>query len=88
MTIIYVLYSFAVEPLGSPFYTGALTIVSVATWIMLVALSISLFLSKEKWSEEMLFDVKKALVVHRWVLAPSSLLFFLSTFLFPLFFLL
>jgi len=88
MTIIYVLHSFAVEPSGSPIYMGALTILSVATWIMLVALSISLFLSRGKCSEEVLSDMKKALVVHRWVLAPSSLLFFLSTFLFPLFFLL
>jgi len=88
VTIIYVLHSFAVESLGSSTYLDVLAMISVVVWIILIVLSISLFLSRRKYSKAMLSNVKQAVLVHRWILAPSSLLFFLSTFLFPIFFLL
>jgi len=87
-TVTYVLNSFAAEPLGSSTYADVLTIISVVNWIALVALSALLFLSREKCSKKALPDVRRALSAHRLLLAPTSLLFFLSAFLFPIFFLL
>lgn len=88
VTISYVIHSFAVEPFGGLTYLDVFTITSVVMWIVLITLSISLFFSRRKCSKMVLSEVKRAVFVHRWVLAPSSLLFFLSTFLFPIFFLL
>lgn len=87
--IIYVLHNFFTSGLsGSSTYTVALPIISIAMWIVLISLSTILFFSGKKCSKKMFSDVEKALLVHRWILAPSSLLFFCFTFLFPIFFLL
>jgi len=89
VAIIYVLHSFATGPFASSTYLEALTMISIVMWVVLIFLSISLFLSRRKYSEKkMLFEVKKAVSVHRWVLAPSSLLFLLATLLSAPFFLL
>jgi hypothetical protein len=85
---IYVLHSFTLGSSGSPIYVGVLPIISIAVWIMLIALSTLLFFSRKKYSKKMFSNVEKALLVHRWILAPASLLFFCFTFLFPIFFLL
>jgi hypothetical protein len=86
-TVIYVLHSFARAPLAGPVYADVLAAASIVSWIALMVLSALLFLSRRKCSRKVLPDVEKALPAHRWLLAPVSVLFFLSTFLFPIFFL-
>lgn len=87
--ITYVFHSFFTSGFsGSSTYTEVLPIISIAMWIMLISFSTILFFSRKKRSKKMISDVEKALLVHRWILAPSSLLFFCFTFLFPIFFLL
>ena len=85
-TIIYVGHSF-LEP-GSLTYLDAFTVTSIAMWVALMVLSISLFLVRKKYSIEMRHDVKKAVSVHRWVIGPSSLIFLLSILIFAPFFIL
>lgn len=85
---IYVLHSFTLGSSGGSIYAGVLPIISIAMWIMLIALSTLLFFSRKKYSKKMFSDVEKALLVHRWILAPASLLFFCFTFMFPILFLL
>lgn len=87
-TVVYVLIKFAAGPLVSLTFADVLTIISVATWIVFIALSASLFFSRKKYSKEVLPDVKLVSAAHRLLLAPTSLLFFFSAFLFPIFFLL
>lgn len=88
VTIVYVLHNYAVVPAGSsalPF--DLMTITSIAAWVALVALAISLF-SVKKCSRKMLPHITDAKNVHRLLLTPSSVLFFFATFMFPIFFIL
>ena len=85
-TIIYVGHSF-LGP-GSLTYLDALSTISIAMWVILMILSISLFLVRKKYSVEMRHDVKKAVSVHRWAIGPSSLIFLLSILVFAPFFVL
>ncbi len=87
-TIIYVLHNFATALPASPMYADVLAVISIVSWITIMALSTQLFLSRKRCSKKVLPDVDKALPAHRWLLAPASVLFFFSTFLFPIFFLL
>lgn len=87
-TVTYVLHSFAATPRGSSMYTDVFAVISIASWIALMILSTLLFFSRKKCSKISLPEVEKALPVHRWLLAPTSVLFFFSTFLFPIFFML
>lgn len=66
----------------------ALTLLSSAAWVGLVALSILLFRSRDIGSKKMLGHVRGAYQTHRLLLAPASLLFFFSTIALPMFFLL
>lgn len=86
VTVVYVLNSFVAEPFVGLTYADVLTGVSLITWIALVTLSTSFYSSRKVCSEKMLSEVKKAIRTHRLLLAPTSLLFFFSTFLFPIFF--
>jgi hypothetical protein len=67
-------------------YLDVFTIILIVMWVLLTALSISLFLFRKNHSKEMLYDVKKAVSVHRWVIGPSSLMFLLSILIFAPFF--
>jgi hypothetical protein len=87
-TVLYVLHSFVTAPPVGLLYSDILSIIAIASWIALIALSLLLFFSRREQSGGMLPDVERALPVHRWLLAPASVLFFLSTFFFPLIFLL
>jgi hypothetical protein len=87
-TIIYVTHSFLAGPFGSLTYLDAFTAISIVMWVVLTGLSISLFLVRKNHSKEMLYDVKKAVSVHRWVIGPSSLMFLLSILIFAPFFIL
>jgi len=87
-TVLYVLHSFVAVPSVGFLYTDILSAIAIVSWIALIALSVLLFFSRRRQSGRILPDVEKALPVHRWLLAPTSVLFFLSTFLFPLIFLL
>ena len=87
-TVLYVLHSFVAVPSVGFLYTDILSAIAIVSWIALIALSVLLFFSRRRQSERTLPDVEKTLSVHRWLLAPTSVLFFLSTFLFPLIFLL
>jgi len=87
-TIIYVAHSFLAGSFGSLTYLDAFTAISIVMWVVLTGLSISLFLVRKKHSKEMLYDVKKAVSVHRWVIGPSSLMFLLSILIFAPFFIL
>jgi len=87
-TIAYVLHSYAVAPVGSnPLLFDSMALTSIAAWVALMALTISLF-KVEKCSRKMQPYITGAKVMHRWLLAPSSILFFFATFLFPIFFML
>jgi len=86
-TIIYVFHSFVTAPLVSSVY-DVFTTISIVSWFALMVLTTLLFFSRGKCSKKVIPDVEKALPVHRRLLAPASVLFFLSTFLFPIFFLL
>ena len=87
-TVLYVLHSFVTAPSASLLYVDVLSAIAIVSWISLIVLSVLLFFSRRKQSKKILPDVEKALPVHRRLLAPTSVLFFLSTFLFPLIFLL
>ena len=87
-TITYVTHSFLAGPFGSLTYLDAFTAISIVMWVVLTGLSIALFLVRKKHSKEMLYDVKKAVSVHRWVIGPSSLMFLLSILIFAPFFIL
>jgi hypothetical protein len=87
-TTLYVLHSFVTAPSASILYADILSAIAIVSWTAIIVLSVLLFFSRGKQSEKILPDVEKALPVHRWLLAPASVLFFLSTFLFPLIFLL
>jgi hypothetical protein len=87
-TIIYVTHSFLAGPFVSLTYLDASTAISIVMWVVLTSLSILLFLVRKKHSKEMLYDVKKAVSVHRWVIGPSSLMFLLSILIFAPFFIL
>ena len=87
-TVLYVLHSFVAAPSASLLYVDVLSAIAIVSWISLIVLSVLLFFSRRKQSKKILPDVEKALPVHRRLLAPTSVLFFLSTFLFPLIFLL
>ncbi len=87
-TVFYVLHSFTAAPSAGLLYVDVLSAIAIVSWIVLIVLSALLFFSRRKQSGKILPDVEKALPLHRWLLAPASVLFFLSTFLFPLIFLL
>lgn len=88
VTIVYVLYNYAVAPAGSgSLIFDFMTIASIGAWIMLIALTISFF-SINECPRKMLPYLMDAKKMHRWLLTPSSVLFFFATFLFPIFFML
>lgn len=87
-TIVYVLHNYAVAQVGSGVLIfDFMALASIAAWVALVALTISLF-TVEKCSRKMQPYITDAKIMHRWLLAPSSMLFFFATFLFPIFFML
>lgn len=87
-TVAYVVHSFFATPLAGFFYADVLSVIAISSWIILIALSVLLFFSRKNQSKKTLPEIEKALPAHRWLIAPASVLFFLSTFLFPLIFLL
>jgi hypothetical protein len=87
-TIAYVIYSFVATPPAGFSYADVLSIIAILSWITLIILSVLLFFSRKNQSKRTLPEIEKALPIHRWLIAPASVLFFLSTFLFPLIFLL
>ena len=84
-TTVYTLHSFVTSPPISLNHLDILTAISLLAWVVLMGTSTSLYLSRKHLGGT-LADVEKGLLMHRRLLVPSSFLFFLSTFLFPIFF--
>lgn len=81
LSLITVVYSYLFPGVftsrGSTIAHDFLTILSLALWAMLIVLSISLLRAHDKWPRKMAGEVKRALQIHRWLLAPSTIAFFI-----------
>jgi len=87
VTLFYLFQSY-VGTSGGEIHNEILTLASSAAWITLAVLSALLFRSRKRCSKGMLHKVGEAYSAHRRLLAPASLLFFFSTIVLPMFFLL
>ena len=82
VTLTYISRSFAT---GWGSTLDALTVVSVVAWILLTGTSISLFFKKDPNAN--ISGLERSVSVHRALLIPTSLIFFFSTLLFPVLYL-
>jgi hypothetical protein len=60
-------------------YSNVLTSVTIVSWFIVIALSLSLFHMKGRYPKSVLRHLRKAQDNHRWLLAISSAVFFIFT---------
>lgn len=77
-TIPYLTHSFLQEE-GSLHLADFLTFATIISWALLVALSLWLSRMRSKHSNKKLKSVMRSQETHKWLLAPSSAVFFIFT---------
>ncbi|MEW6222219.1 MAG: hypothetical protein AB1476_02705 [Candidatus Hadarchaeota archaeon] len=85
-TFLYIFWTFIFGSGGSIFFEF-LAFASVVAWLILVVLSLDLLRMKSP-DGKLLPYLKHSKILHNHLLVPASVMFFLASFLFPIFFML